>query len=76
MSNIPPRPKADKAMILAACTVVVEKINGDAETIAHGIDRIVDWSNTSRGGRQFDMVDLIARTNSQKSCSSAYGLCE
>jgi len=30
----------------------------------------------ARGGRQFDMVDLIARTDSQNSCSSAYGLCE
>lgn len=42
----------------------------------HGIDRMVDWANTARGGRQFDMVDLIARSDSQNSCSSAYGLCE
>ncbi|RIZ42241.1 phosphoadenosine phosphosulfate reductase [Pseudomonas putida] len=42
----------------------------------HGIDRMVDWANTARGGRQFDMVDLIARTDSQNRCSSAYGLCE
>lgn len=41
-----------------------------------GIDRIVDWSNTARGGRQFDMVDLIARTDESHKCSSAYGLCE
>lgn len=50
---------------------------GDDITAAtHGIDRMIDWANTARGGRQFDMVDLIARTDSQRSCSSAYGLCE
>lgn len=39
----------------------------------HGIDRIVDWSKTVRGGRQFD---LIAAAADPESCSSAYGLCE
>ena len=37
---------------------------------------LMAWSDTARGGRQFDMVDLIARKDSQNSCSSAYGLCE
>lgn len=40
----------------------------------HGIDRIVAWARTSRGGRQFDLVNAI---NSEAGgCSSAYGLCE
>lgn len=39
----------------------------------HGIHRIVEWSRTSRGGRQFD---LLASTGSDQSCKSAYGLCE
>ncbi|MCY1445080.1 Phosphoadenosine phosphosulfate reductase family protein [compost metagenome] len=39
----------------------------------HGIDRMVEWSRTARGGRQFD---LIAATNDGSTCSSAYGLCE
>ncbi|MNZ86697.1 hypothetical protein D3C78_1055260 [compost metagenome] len=42
-----------------------------AET--HGIDRMVEWSRTARGGRQFD---LIAATHDGTACSSAYGLCE
>lgn len=43
----------------------------DAST--HGIDRMVEWSQTTRGGRQFD---LIASTADSAQCSSAYGLCE
>ena len=43
MQNTPPRPTADKAMILAACTVVAEKMNGaDAETIAEHYRRHMD----------------------------------
>ncbi|WP_421722407.1 phosphoadenosine phosphosulfate reductase family protein [Alloalcanivorax xenomutans] len=39
----------------------------------HGIDRMVEWARTSRGGRQYD---LIARIPADDRCSSAYGLCE
>lgn len=39
----------------------------------HGIDRMVEWSQTVRGGRQFD---LIATASDSKACSSAYGLCD
>ncbi|MOA50224.1 hypothetical protein D3C78_1732170 [compost metagenome] len=42
-----------------------------AET--HGIDRMVEWSRTARGGLQFD---LIAAAYDGTACSSAYGLCE
>lgn len=42
-----------------------------AET--HGIDRMIEWARTSRGGRQYD---LIARIPADDRCSSAYGLCE
>lgn len=38
----------------------------------HGINSVVDWSRTSHGGRQFD---LIASTEGPQ-CSSVYGLCE
>ena len=34
----------------------------------HGIDRMVEWSQTVRGGRQFD---LIAAASDSKACSSA-----
>lgn len=39
----------------------------------HGISRMVEWSRTARGGRQFD---LIASTGSADGCKSSYGLCE
>lgn len=39
----------------------------------HGIDRMIEWSRTARGGRQFE---LIAAPHSGINCSSAYGLCE
>lgn len=39
----------------------------------HGIERMVEWSMTARGGRQFD---LLAAADDGKACSSAYGLCE
>ena len=39
----------------------------------HGIDAAVDWSNTTRGGRQFD---LLKENEDIPSCSSIYGLCE
>ncbi|MEX5320402.1 hypothetical protein WCE04_13770 [Pseudomonas shirazica] len=43
MQNIPPRPTADKAMILEACKVVAEKLDGaDAETIAQHYRRHMD----------------------------------
>lgn len=39
----------------------------------HGIDQLVEWSMTSRGGKQIDYF----RANSDiQSCSSIYGLCE
>ncbi|MGO3890126.1 MAG: phosphoadenosine phosphosulfate reductase domain-containing protein [Paenalcaligenes sp.] len=48
----------------------------DSDVITHenyGIDRMVEWSMTSRGGRQFDLTRVFADTSS---CSSIYGLCE
>lgn len=36
MSNIPPRPRADKAMILTAATVVAAKIGADTESTIAG----------------------------------------
>lgn len=43
----------------------------DISAETHGIDRMVEWSQTARGGRQFD---LLATDGS--GCSSSYGLCE
>lgn len=44
----------------------------DVNHIDHGIDRMVEWALTSRGGRQIDMINLMEPAQ----CSSIYGLCE
>ena len=72
MNNTPPRPKADKEMILAACTVVAEKINGDAETtaqhyrrhmdgfeLAKELDKYVSWDTTRDDMEALDEVDYL-----------------
>ena len=41
--------------------------------LTHGIDRMVQWSKTQRGGRK---LDLFAIEEDTKECASAYGLCE
>lgn len=38
-----------------------------------GIDNHIEWSKTSRGGKQYNMHNIM---NETPSCSSAYGLCE
>lgn len=45
--------------------------NDDISHSTHGIDRAVEWSQTSRGGRQFDLL-----ATGGGGCSSSYGLCE
>ena len=57
------------------CAVNDPTVNADDDISheTHGIDRMVDWSHTSRGGRQ---KELIATDAEGASCSSIYGLCE
>lgn len=38
----------------------------------HGIDELVEWSQTARGGHQFDFL----RQQDSPMCTSIYGLCE
>jgi len=45
----------------------------DIHFTTHGIDRRVEWAQTTRGGRT---MDLIAASEDPEACSSAYGLCE
>lgn len=48
---------------------------GDTDTARErgGIWQVVEWSKTTRGGRQYD---LLADAEPATACSSAYGLCE
>ncbi len=73
MQNIPSRPRADKAMILAACTEVAEKLDGaDAETIAQyycrgmdgfqlakELDKSAYWDTTRDDMETLDEVDYL-----------------
>lgn len=52
---------------------IATKDNDLISTDSHGIHRIMDWAQTTRGGRQ---RDLIAASEDVAMCSSAYGLCE
>jgi 3'-phosphoadenosine 5'-phosphosulfate sulfotransferase (PAPS reductase)/FAD synthetase len=45
----------------------------------NSIDQAVEWSKTSRGGRQFDLLQRLRRDQADEEgamCESAYGLCE
>lgn len=46
--------------------------NSRGVLMGHGIDNVVSWSMTARGGKQFDIFRAMARDE----CSSSYGLCE
>ncbi|MNE80474.1 hypothetical protein D3C81_2274660 [compost metagenome] len=37
---------------------------------------MIEWANTMRGGREFDMLKMIDRLDAPTKCASAYGLCE
>lgn len=41
----------------------------------HGINEVVEWSKTSRGGKNYDLEKFIAWEDAP-TCSSHYGLCE
>lgn len=51
-----------------------EKTKASRSAIAYesGIDSIVRWSHTMRGGKHFDMLKLLPLP----ACQSEYGLCE
>lgn len=40
------------------------------------IKRAVEWSNTTRGGWNYDIENAIEDQNEPELCKSAYGLCE
>lgn len=39
----------------------------------HGVHDVVNWSNTSRGGQNYDLLKIMEPI---PMCSSQYGLCE
>lgn len=48
-------------------------------SVPNTIDEVVEWAKTTRGGRQYSLIDAITRAEDQDRgpmCESAYGLCE
>jgi 3'-phosphoadenosine 5'-phosphosulfate sulfotransferase (PAPS reductase)/FAD synthetase len=58
---------------------VVQRHHGDSVSAitheTHGIDQYVSWAKTSRGGRQWDLIEAM-QAEEVPLCSSIYGLCE
>lgn len=53
-----------------------DKVPGDQDDWSRAtIDRVVEWTRTTRGGRQFDMIAAID-AEGPLACDSEYGLCE
>lgn len=51
----------------------------DTDTTRARIDEAVVWARTTRGGKQFDLLQRLARDQADATgamCESAYGLCE
>ena len=65
--------KRGSSTFMFAMTDPTVSASDDISADTHGILRMVKWSKTARGGRQFDMLTAL---NDGKSCSSVYGLCE
>ena len=47
----------------------------DNPQAAYGIETVIEWAFTGRGGRQFDLLHLASAADTPR-CSSVYGLCE
>lgn len=51
----------------------------ESDPLAGDIHRMVDWAQTTRGGRQYDLLQALSRAQAEQEwamCESAYGLCE
>lgn len=57
-----------------------DKVPGDADDHERAaIDKVVEWTRTTRGGRNFDMLQAIEDSEVEEfgyQCDSEYGLCE
>ncbi len=48
-------------------------------SVPNGIDEVVSWAKTTRGGKQFDIFQALAKADAEQvglMCESAFGLCE
>ena len=54
-------------------TFFAAKGETDVSLERHGIAQKVEWAKTSRGGRQYDLIQVAEEP---MQCQSVYGLCE
>lgn len=68
--------KREISTFFAADTIAGNTAEGaDVSLHTHGISSVMEWAKTSRGGRQYDLINAINVDDSPK-CTSVYGLCE
>tara|TARA_R110000765_G_scaffold58936_4_gene114997 strand:- start:139 stop:1089 length:951 start_codon:yes stop_codon:yes gene_type:complete len=67
---------ASKAAKRGCATFFAARGETDVSLEKHGIHNAVDWSRTSRGGRQFDLIAVSESEDEAPMCQSLYGLCE
>jgi phosphotransferase system HPr (HPr) family protein len=66
--------KANSALRLMALKITSgENLTVEQAVAIGNIDKVVEWSKTSRGGKQFD---FMRAQNDGPVCTSIYGLCE
>lgn len=53
--------------------VHVVSMSGGKDSAATAIHAVVEWARTTRGRRQFSLLEQL---DEPTACSSAYGLCE
>ena len=67
---------ASMAAKRGCATFFAARGEADVTLEKHGIHNAVDWSRTSRGGRQFDLIAVSESEDEAPMCQSLYGLCE
>lgn len=50
--------------------------NSEISLETHGIQAVSEWAKTSRGGRQYDLIQAVNVETGTPQCTSVYGLCE
>jgi len=58
-----------------ACRLLGESDYSKIHWTTHGIDLFIEWSRTTRGGHQYDLIKQIDMEEPEQ-CKSLYGLCE
>jgi len=68
--------KRGTSSFFSADTIAGNTTKGaDVSLDTHGISSVMEWAKTSRGGRQYDLINAI-NVDDQPQCTSVYGLCE